>query len=85
LGRHLGGFIGSKIKRNQYQTTERNGQRKSSRKKAQSGEEGRRFFSESPEENPAEEDPISDRQFCIHSTSLLARKAITTTLQPIFG
>jgi hypothetical protein len=62
-----GGFIGSKIKRNQYGKTERTGGRKSSRKKNQSGEEGRRIFSESVEENPLEEDPILNRQFCIHS------------------
>jgi len=37
------------------------------RKNGQRGEEGRRVFSESFEENPLEEDPILNRQFCIHS------------------
>jgi hypothetical protein len=49
----------------------RNG-RKSSRKKSQTGEEGRRIFSESVEENPLEEDPILNRQVCIHSISPVA-------------
>ncbi|MGP8198192.1 MAG: hypothetical protein ACLQU4_01660, partial [Limisphaerales bacterium] len=42
------------------------------RKKSQSGEEGRRIFSESVEENPLEEDPILNRQVCIHSISPVA-------------
>jgi hypothetical protein len=73
LRRGCGGFIGSKIKRNQYRKPARTRGRKSSRKKTQSGEEGRRVFSESFEENPPEEDPILNRQFCIHSISPLAR------------
>ena len=75
LCRHLGGVIGSKIKRNQYRTTERNGGRKSSGKKTQGGEEGRRVFSESFQENPAEEDPILNRQFCFPSISPVAELA----------
>ena len=38
--------------------------RKSRRKKTQKGEEGRRLFSESFEENAAEEDPFLNRPFC---------------------
>jgi hypothetical protein len=72
LRRDWGGFIGSKIKRNQYRNPEPKNGRKSSRKKSQSGEEGRRIFSESVEENPTEEDPILNRPFCIHSISPLA-------------
>jgi hypothetical protein len=72
LCRGLGGFIGSNIKRNQYRKTSRADGRKSSRKKIQNGEEGRRDLSESLEENPGEEDPVSDRQFCIHSISTAA-------------
>jgi hypothetical protein len=64
-------FIGSKIKRNQYRKPERNEGTKSSSKKNQSGEEGGRIFSESVEENPLKEDPILNRQFCIHSISPL--------------
>ena len=45
------------------------------RKKTQDGEEGRRFFSESFEENPPEEDPILNRQFCVRSVSALAGRA----------
>jgi hypothetical protein len=62
LGRVLGGFIGSKIRRNQYRKTPPAGGRKSNRKKIQTGEEGRRVFSKSFEENPREEDPTSNRQ-----------------------
>jgi hypothetical protein len=60
------------MKRNQYRKPEPKNGRKSSRKKSQSGEEGRRIFSESLEENPLEEDPILNRPFCIHSTSPVA-------------
>jgi hypothetical protein len=67
LCRALGGFIGSKLKRNQYRKTHPKDGRKSNPKKTQAGEEERRFFSESLEENPGEEDPGLDRQFCIHS------------------
>jgi hypothetical protein len=72
LRRGCGGFIGSKIERNQYRKPERNGGIKSSRKKNQSGEEGRRIFSESVEENALEEDPVLNRPVCIHSISPLA-------------
>jgi hypothetical protein len=41
-------------------------------KKNQDGEEGRRIFSESVEENPPEKDPILNRPFCIHSISPVA-------------
>jgi hypothetical protein len=71
LRRGCGGFIGSKLKRNQYRKPEPKNGRKSSRKKNQRGEEGRRIFSESVEENPTEEDPILNRPFCIHSISPL--------------
>ena len=40
-------------------------------KKSHQGEEGRRVFSESGEENPGEEDPLPGRQFCIHSVSTM--------------
>src|ERR1022692_2850042 len=73
LRRGCGDFIGSKIKRNQYRKPERNGGTKSSRKKSQTGEEGRRIFSESVEENPTEEDPVLNRPVCIHSISPVAR------------
>jgi len=42
-------------------------------KKSQPGEEGRRDLSELLEENPPEEDPVPDRQFCIHSVSPLTK------------
>jgi hypothetical protein len=58
-----------KDKRNQHRKTEGNRGRKSSRKKSQKDEEGRRVFSESLEENPAEEDPILNRHFCGRSIS----------------
>jgi hypothetical protein len=61
LRRLLGSFIGSKLKRNQYRKTRRTDGRKYSRKKTQIGEEGRRAFSKSLEENSTEEDPIPDR------------------------
>jgi len=61
------------MKRNQYRKPASNNGRKSSRKKSQSGEEGRRIFSESFEENPSEEDPILNRPFCIHSISPVAK------------
>jgi hypothetical protein len=67
-----GGFIGSKLKRNRDGKTEQNGGIKSSRKKSQTGEEGRRIFSESLEENPTEEDPVLNRPVCIHSISPVA-------------
>jgi len=71
LRRGCGGFIGSKMKRNQYRKPEPKNGRKSSRKKNQTREEGRRIFSESVEENPTEEDPVLNRPFCIHSISPL--------------
>jgi hypothetical protein len=46
--------------------------RKSSRKKTQTREEGRRVFSESFEEHPREEDPLSARPFCIRLISPVA-------------
>jgi hypothetical protein len=60
------------MKRTQYRKPEPKNGRKSSRKKSQGGEEGRRIFSESVEENPLEEDPVLNRPFCIHSISPLA-------------
>jgi len=66
------------MKRNQYRKPEPKNGRKSSRKKSQSGEEGRRIFSESVEENPREEDPVLNRPVCIHSTSPLASSARPT-------
>src|SRR5208283_3187924 len=77
-----GGFIVSKIKRNQYRKPGRNGGTKSSRKKNQNREEGRRIFSESVEENPTEEDLILNRPFCIHSISPLA---VVWTLAKVMG
>jgi hypothetical protein len=68
----LGGFIGSTGNENHYAKTARDNGRKPTRKKTQTGEEGRRVFSESFEENPREEDPIPDRQFCIRSISTVA-------------
>jgi len=68
----LGGFIGSTGNENHYAKTARDDGRKPTRKKTQTGEEGRRVFSESFEENPREEDPIPDRQFCIRSISTVA-------------
>src|SRR5271169_4277775 len=44
----------------------------SRRKKIQNGEEGRRVFSESFEENAEEEDPLLHRQFCSPSISTVA-------------
>jgi hypothetical protein len=64
------------MKGNQYRKPEPKNGRKSSRKKSQSGEEGRRIFSESVEEYPTEEDPILNRRYCIHSISPLAVKCI---------
>jgi hypothetical protein len=72
LRRVWGGFIGPKSKRNQAPKSKGTSGRKSSRKKNQNGEEGKRIFSELFEENPPEEDPILNRPFCIHSTSPLA-------------
>ncbi len=74
LRRGCGGFIGSKMKRNKYRKPERNEGTKSSRKKNQNREEGRRIFSESVEENPTEEDPILNRPVCIHSISPVASR-----------
>jgi hypothetical protein len=68
----LGGFIGSTNNGNHYAKTAPDDGRKSNRKKTQTGEEERRVFSESFEENPREEDPIPDRQFCIRSISTVA-------------
>src|SRR5207237_1263853 len=62
----------SQSQKNQYRKTLRRSGRKSTWKKTQRGEEGRRIFSESCEENPAEEDPVSNRQFCVHSVSASA-------------
>jgi hypothetical protein len=81
LRRGCGGFIGSKIKRNQYRKPEPRNGRKSSRKKNQNREEGRRILSESVEENPLEEDPILNRPFCIHSISPVAQTLIVITLE----
>jgi hypothetical protein len=63
LRRVCGGFIGSKVRKNQYRKTPQAGGRKSTWKKTQTGKEGRRFFSECFQENASEEDPLSDRQF----------------------
>jgi len=52
---------------NQTNQTEENsveGGRKSRRKKTQNGEEGRRIFTESREENTDEEDPFLNRPLC---------------------
>jgi hypothetical protein len=73
----LGGFIGSTGNENHYAKTARDNGRKPTRKKTQTGEEGRRVFSESFEENPREEDPIPDRQFCIRSISTVAVMALS--------
>jgi hypothetical protein len=73
LRRDVGGSVGSTIKRNQYPKTASADERKSSRKKIQKDEEGRRLFSESFEENPGEEDPGLDRQFPCRSISTVAR------------
>jgi len=48
------------------------GRRKSRRKKTQNGEEGRRVFSESFEENAAEENPFLNRPLCGNFNSPLA-------------
>src|SRR5260370_27645270 len=64
--------MGSKVKRNHYRKPLRRSGRKSTRKKTQNGEEGRRIFRGSCQENPAEEDPISYRQCCVHSISASA-------------
>jgi hypothetical protein len=61
LRRACGGFIGSKIRRNQYQKPQEQDGRKSPRKKTHTGEEGRRLFSECLEENASQEDPVPDR------------------------
>ena|SRR5216683_243581 len=46
--------------------------RKSTEKKNQNSEEGRKIFSESSEENGGEEDPLLNRPFCGNSISPLA-------------
>jgi hypothetical protein len=69
------------MKRTQYRKPEPKNGRKSSRKKSQGGEEGRRIFSESVEENPLEEDPVLNRPFCIHSISPLAPQALSGVLR----
>jgi CRISPR-associated protein Cas5d len=71
LWRARGGFIGSKIKRNQYRETERGGGRKSTGKKTQAGEEGRRVCSESLEEKPRPRRSIPLRRVCLSSISPL--------------
>jgi hypothetical protein len=65
------------MKRNQYRKPGLKNGRKSSRKKNQTGEEGRRIFSKSVEENPLEEDPVLNRPFCIHSISPVAEHMAT--------
>jgi hypothetical protein len=75
LRRQLGGFIGSKVKRNQYRKAERNDGRKSSQQKTQAREEGRRVLSESFEEKPKEEDSLPRYPFCICSISPVAISA----------
>jgi hypothetical protein len=69
----LGGFIGSTDNGNHHAKFVQDDGRKSTPKQIQIGEEGRRLFSESCEENPREEDPIPDRRFCIRSISTAAR------------
>ena len=49
--------------------------RKSRRKKTQKGEEGRRLFIESFEENAEEEDPFLNRLFCGNLNSPLANSS----------
>jgi hypothetical protein len=68
----LGGFIGSTNNGNHYAKTARDDGRKSNPKKTQIGEEGRKDFREPFEENPGEEDPIPERQFCIRSILTVA-------------
>jgi hypothetical protein len=67
----LGGFIGSRNDGNHYAKTARDDERKSTPKKIQIGEEGRRVFSESLEEKPAGRRSIPNRQFCIRSISTM--------------
>ena len=71
LCRDLGGFIGSKIKRNHYRKTQRTDGRKSTEKKTQTKEEGRRVFSEAFEEKPQPRRSIPHRPFCLNSISPL--------------
>jgi len=73
LCRALGGFIGSQIKRNQYRKTNRIGGTKSTRKKTQAGEEGRRVCCESFEEKPRRRRSIPRRPFCLSSISPLTQ------------
>ena len=61
-----------KSQTNQSQKNQSKEGRKSRRKKTQNGEEGRRLFSESFEENTDEEDPFLNRPLCGNSTSPLA-------------
>jgi hypothetical protein len=61
--RGWGGFIGPKVKRNQAGKGKGTRGRKSSPKNNQNGEEGRKTFSESSEEDPPEEDPFSTAGF----------------------
>jgi hypothetical protein len=63
LRRARGGFIRFQIRRNQYRKPQEPDGRKSTGKKTQTAEEGRRDFSESFEEKPSEEDPLPDRRF----------------------
>ena len=74
LCRALGGFIGSQIKRNQYRKTNRIGGTKSTRKKTQAGEEGRRVCCESFEEKPRRRRSIPRRPFCLSSISPLTAR-----------
>ena len=80
LRRDGGSFIGPKIKRNQTRKRKRTKGRKSNRKKSQNGEEGRKLFNESCEEKLPEENPILNRQVCIHSISPLAGRRIRKNL-----
>jgi hypothetical protein len=73
LWRALGGFIGSKIKSNQYRETDRIGGRKSTGKKTQIGQEGRRACSESSEEKSRRRRSIPRRRLCLSSISPLTR------------
>jgi len=74
LCRDLGGFIGSKIKRNHYRKTQRTDGRKSTEKKTQTKEEGRRVFSEAFEEKPQPRRSIPHRPFCLNSISPLTAR-----------
>ena len=69
LCRALGGFIGSKIKRNPYPKTDQIGETHSTGKKTQAGEEARRLCSASFEEKPRRRRSILRRPFCLRSIS----------------